>query len=479
MYKNWDDNFEEDDALDVVNRYKQMILHNNPCFFDLYEFESIIDYFIDQFSYKDAITAVNHALQQHPYASSIKLKHSQLLIDTGKPGRALGILRSIYRYESLNYEYYLARGVALNLTGKIKDAITDFEKAFHLCTENREEVAYTISQSFVQIEKYNYAIRYLLMACTHNPDNLLVLYDLALNYERIECLDKSIEYYKKYLEIDPFAEHVWNNLGLLYTSTKDIHNASMAFDFAIAINPNYYTAFFNKADLYVLQHDLIAAVEVYKDLLGQDGSNTRALCEMGNCFEEDGRYAEALKSYEKAILISEDCADAWFGKSMVYYKQKKYRTSLASLKKAISIQPANSDFWFMLGEIFSRLRKFDQAIVAFSRASELNPLDFEAFMACAQVLFRKRRIGKAIEMLLQLYHHNHENPTLNYRLAAYYAYQDEFQSACSYFEKGLRLSFHEHQEMFRMFPKTRSFHGFLALLENHLQLQGAIVTKTN
>jgi cytochrome c-type biogenesis protein CcmH/NrfG len=159
---------------------------------------------------------------------------------------------------------------------------------------------------------------------------------------------------------------------------------------------------------------------------------------------------------------------------MVYFRQKKYRASIASFKKAVGFQPANSDYWFMLGEAFSRYRKLDQAIHAYSRASELNPLDFEAWMACAHVLFRKKRIGEAIDMLIQLYQHNHENPTINYRLAAYHAYQLDFVNANKYFEKGLRLNYPEHHDMFRQFPKTKTLAGFKTLIEEHVQPQPAI-----
>jgi tetratricopeptide (TPR) repeat protein len=474
MFTDWDNFQEEDETLEAVKRYREMLAHKGHTFFDLYEYEFIIDYFIEQFNFKDALLAVTHALDQHPYATSVKLKYIQLLIETGKPGKALGLIRNIQDVESSNYELFLAKGVALNLTGKFKDAQTEFETAIRLCSENREEVTYNIAQSFMQIGKHSHAIQYLLLAYEFNTENVLVLYDLALNYEKLDCQEKSIEYYQKYLQLDPFAEHVWNNLGLMYSAVEEFNKALEAFDFAIAINPHYFSAYYNKAELYIFNSNLAAAIDVYGDLLIQDSSNTKALSDLGNCYEECGNYLEALRAYDRAIMISCDCSDAWFGKGMVYFRQKKYRPSISSFKKAVGFQPANSDFWFMLGEAFARYRKLDQAISAYSKAAELNPLDFEAWMACAQVLFRKKRIGEAINMLIQLYQHNHENPTINYRLAAYHAYQLDYVNANKYFEKGLRLNYHEHHDMFRQFPKTKTMAGFKMLIEEHVQPQVAV-----
>jgi tetratricopeptide (TPR) repeat protein len=474
MFTDWDNFQEEDETLEAVKRYREMLAHNSHVFFDLYEYEFIIDYFIEQFNFKDALLAVKHALEQHPYATSVKLKHIQLLIETGKPGKALGMIRHIQDAEASNYELFLAKGIALNLTGKFKEALVEFELAIRLCTENREEVAYNIAQSFMQIGKHSHAIKYLMLAYEFNAENVLVLYDLALNYEKLDCQEKSIEYYQKYLELDPFAEHVWNNLGLIFTSVENSEKATEAFNFAIAINPHYFSAYYNKAELCIFNNDLTEAIDVYNELLLQDNSNTKALSDLGNCYEESGNYLEALKAYDRAITISCDCSDAWFGKGMVYFRQKKYRPSISSFKKAVGFQPGNSDYWFMLGEAFSRYRKLDQAINAYSRAAELNPLDFEAWMACAQVLFRKKRVGEAINMLIQLYQHNHENPTINYRLAAYHAYQLDFVNANKYFEKGLRLNYPEHHEMFRQFPKTKTVTGFKTLIEEHVQPQPVI-----
>jgi len=122
MFADWDNYQEEDESLEVVKRYRDMLLHKSHAYFDLFEYEFIIDYFADRFNYKDAIDAVKHALNHHPYASSIKLRYIQLLIETGKPARALGMIRCIGEAEASNYELFLAKGIALNLTGKFREA---------------------------------------------------------------------------------------------------------------------------------------------------------------------------------------------------------------------------------------------------------------------------------------------------------------------------------------------------------------------
>jgi tetratricopeptide (TPR) repeat protein len=468
MFGDLDNFYDDDETVDLLKRYSIMLAQHNLEFFDLYEYECIIDYFTEQYNYKDAISAVCLAIRQHPNASSMQLRYVQLLIETSKPGKALGIIRRIGDTESANYELYLAKGIALNMTGKHLEARSSFEKALKLCGDSKDEVAYDIAQSFMQIGMHSVAVKYLFLAYHFNHNNILVLFDLALNYEKLGCPEKSILYYSRYLDLDPFAEHVWNNLGLMYTDMDCYEKAGEAFDYALAINPQFYPAYFDKADMLVLSNNIRGAIAVYVELLEEDSSNTRAMCDMGTCYEQIGDYQRALAIYNQALEISQECSDAWFGLGMIYFRQKKYNISIDNLKKAVGIQPANADYWFMLGKVYSSARKLNWAIYAYSRASELNPFDYEACMECAQVLFRKKRIGEAVNMLIQLYQYNCDNAIINYRLAAYYAYQHNLVEAQRYFKKGLSLNFQEHIQMFRCFPKTKSFPVFKLIIEKHL-----------
>jgi len=468
MFADWDDYINDDEVLDLVKRYHDMRCNNMVIFFDLCEYEIIIDYYLNEYNYQEAIIAIKLALVQHPYSLSLKLKHIQVLIETGKPARALSIIRSIEEIDQTNEQIFLLKGIALNLTGKYPEALRCFNKSIRLCNEGKDEIAYSIAQSLIQINQFYAANKYLLLSHRHNDNNVLTLYDLAMNYERLDLPEKSIQYYLKYLDVDPFSENVWCSLGLLYIKTHRFAEAIEAFDFAVAINPNYYTAYFNKADVLINRCDHAGAIELYLQVIEQDPANTRAMCRLGDCYEEIEKFAEAIKSYNRAISCCKSCSDAWFGKGLVFLKLKKYNQSLAAVKKALQSEPGNADYWFMLGEIFSRLRRFAHAVDAYRKAVQINPYDHEAWLACAQILFRKKRICDAIDILGQSYKHIHENPTLHYRLAAYHTYQQDYKNAIKYFERGLELNYTEHQEMFQLFPKTREHGFFYNLIEKHL-----------
>jgi tetratricopeptide (TPR) repeat protein len=479
MFDDWEDFYEDFETLDLLKRYHGMLDGSEKVFFDIYEYECIIDYYSDRYNFKDAITAVCNAIRQHPDASSVKLKYVQLLIETCRPGKALSVLRSIGDAESDNCELFLAKGIALNMTGKYREARSSFNKALKICDEFKDEVAYSIAQSYMQNSMFSVAEKYLLLAYHHNNDNILVLYDLGLNYEKLDNPGAGIPYYEKYLDLDPFAEHVWNNLGLIYTQLGEFDKARDSFDFALAINPQFLPGYFCKADMLILNNQVEEAIDVYKELLIVDPFNTRAFCEMGKCYTKLDDFNEALRIYRDTLALSDDCSEAWYGTGFIYFRQGRNNLSITTLKKAIDIDPENPEYWFMLGEVYYRTRKLNKAISAYSMVSRLNPLDADAKMACAQILFRKKRIAEAISMLLYLFQIDPGNAEINYRLAAYYAYNNEMIEAQRYLKKGLMLNFREHTEMFRHFPKTKTLSVFQLIIENHLRQHESLIKSSN
>jgi len=238
----------DDEVLNSVSRYEDMRRKHTHCFFDVHEFEDIIDYYLDSANIAEAATAANYAARIYPLASSIKLRMAEILIDKGQPIKALNLLNKLEHLDAGEYGIYLLRGTALNMIGKPKEAQRQFEKAIAMADENKAEVLYNIAMSFERINQHNIALKYFLKVHALEPENYFLYYDLAFCYERLNELDKCVVYYRKYLDEDPFSENIWYNLGIVYNRINDHEKALEAYEFAIAINPDYSSAYFNKAN---------------------------------------------------------------------------------------------------------------------------------------------------------------------------------------------------------------------------------------
>jgi tetratricopeptide (TPR) repeat protein len=448
--------FEEEEYSDIINRYKDMLRKNRSCFFDIYEFENIIDYYILNNDYKSALKSVRTGLNQHPYSISLKLKHAQVLVEDKKPKTALGILNEIEKVDSHNFEFHLIKGKALNFLKRFEEAADSFKRAIKLSREDKDDVIYEIALSYIKINRIKTAIKYLLLAYEVNDSNLLVIYDLASCYERLDNIEKSIFYLEKYLDIDPYSENIWYNIGLLYSSINRHKNALKAYDFAIAIYPEFIPAYTGKAEIYTDSNNYYEAIEVYNELMEIDNNNdAQLLCNIGDCHEKLGNFKTAIENYNKAIEIENDYSDAWFRIGLVYFNMMKYHRSIVSLKKAIKIKPDISEYWYMLGNVYAKNNFGNRAIKAYNHTVKLDPDNYEAWLACAAIYFNNNKILNAIRVLEESYQHNNDIDIINYHLAAYYIYNEQLALSCKYFEKGLLLNFKGHNEVISDFPKMK------------------------
>ncbi len=470
MQENKDAYYDEEDIIRSINRYEDMLKQHAVSFFDIHEFEYIIDYYLDTHNFQKARDAVIIGLDQHPASECLKFKLAQIHIQCGKPSKGLTILREIEGLEKSNSDFYLLMGAAFNVMGRNDEARLAFDKAIKYASSFRDEVIFNIAYSFIGIRQYNQAIKYLQLAYEINPHNISVIHELALCYERTDDLAKGIKYYKKYLDTDPFAENIWFSIGMLYLNLERYSKAIEAFDFAIAIMPDYTSAYFSKANAYVRAGSYYEAIDVYEEIIALEFDNLQAFCYMGECYEKLGMNRRALHFYKKAREIDPGYPDAWFGMGMANCELGEYTRALECYKETIRLDPENPDYWYMLGELYRKMGKNDKSVEAFNRTVELDPNDYEAWLSHADIFFRENRLKDAIKILKKAYQYNNDISTVNYQLAAYYIYNNEPDRAYKYFEKGLLINFREHNDVFSNFPeilKNVRFNQLIHKYRNH------------
>ena len=198
---------------EVLRKYQEMIERKVSYFFDVEEYEEIIDYYLDIRDFRLAQEAVGIALIQHPGSYDLMIKLVHIYLESGKAAHALEVLNSLPEYERDGTEFFLLKGTALAQLGKLRDAERMFDTALGKSVDEEAETLINISIAFENARHYRLAVKYLRMAYELDPFNITVLYDLGYYYERLHNYHLSIKFYNRYLDIDPFSENVWYNLG--------------------------------------------------------------------------------------------------------------------------------------------------------------------------------------------------------------------------------------------------------------------------
>ena len=280
----------EEEIKQAVQKYERMRRNNEKYFFDVIEFESIIDYYIDNNNSVKAFEAATLASQQHPNSVSIQLRKARVLLDKGRAVETLKMLRKLENIEPGNHEVYIVKGTALGMLGDIQGARKMFDFALTLDSDETENILFSIVTVLQNLNYYEQMIPYMLKLIEMEPDFKAHLYDLAYAYEKIENYNYSIIYYLKYLEEEPFSDSAWYNLGIIYNKLDQSDKALGAYDFALAINSQNTFALFNKGNILSNLERYADAIPVYLEYLENEPDSFEAMTYLGECYEKINDY---------------------------------------------------------------------------------------------------------------------------------------------------------------------------------------------
>ena len=116
------------ETLSLVRRFEKMLQQDQHFFFDVDEFEEIIEYYFFKNEQRKAFMTINQALEQHPGATSILLKMAQFHVNAKKDHEALRILKEIEHNDSADSDLHLAKGNLYSQLEKPEKAIEEYKK---------------------------------------------------------------------------------------------------------------------------------------------------------------------------------------------------------------------------------------------------------------------------------------------------------------------------------------------------------------
>ena len=390
MEEDWFFSEEDDEITDLVKRYEAAKANRRSNFFDVSDFESIINYYIDISNFNKALEVIVQAAKQHPQSSAIQLKKAQILVERGQPLKSMKILRDIEVLESGNPEFYIMKGTTYSLMGDISKALKSYNKAVESDIDNEEEILYGIALSLQHQNFFKESVNFLERANHLNSGNNRYLYELAFAYEKMGDLERSVKLFLRYLDEDPFSENVWYRLGIIYNKLGRKKDALEAFDFTIAINDENTLAIFNKANILADMDKYKEALIEYLNYTKIEYESVDGIIAVAFCYERLGKYDLAEEYYRKAIVEEPDFAEGWNGLAGIAYEKDNFEESIFYLKKAIKLDPDNPEYQVFLAQVLDLIGEAGGSYNAYKKALEIDPENNDYKLELAEMLVKNR-----------------------------------------------------------------------------------------
>ena len=441
----------------TIKRYEKMMEDESIYFFDVFEFEELIEHYIKKNDLKLGFDVCKIAKNQHPDSLEIQLKEAQLLIESGHLTQASKLLKQINLIEPNNIEIILLKGVTYGKIGDVKNSIKYFNKVLTLIPsgEHKADALFDISLTFIQIGRYEIAIKYLKQSYAIDNNNLSVIFDLAFCHERINEIEESRILYEKYVEEDPFSKIAWYNLGVVYNKLQLPKKSLTAYNYSIAIAPQFSTALYNKANILMLLKKYEQAIEVYYEFLNIESHNDTAYQLIGECYLMLNKNILALKSFRKATIINPENSESWYSIGLITLRKGKLKKSKNFIKKAITINKQKSKYWLLIAQIYFQLNNFKNSEKAYIEAIEIEPFKEEFWLDYSNTIFQQNNFEKAIKILQEAKEYTNEYLSINLRLAASYFSNKNENMAYRYLEQALKQDNCSYKDFYKYYPQAK------------------------
>lgn len=452
MNKQARDQFEEQELNESLTRYEAMLDSGMTTYFDVFQIEHIIEFFLDEDDAENALQAVEMGLNMHPSSISLQIYKCQILLTLGDYLLAGEMADTLLKIEDTNPELHLVKGSSLLMQEFDDLALEHFNTAIYYSSGSLDETYFHIGYSYEQRELYPEALRYLEEAYKLNPVHDGTLYELAYCYEKMGEDEKSLDFYDKFLDIDPFSDSAWFNVGIVHNKLEQTEKAVDAYEYALALNDEFGNAYFNLGHSYLSLNQPQKALQCYDSFLKLEPENDEVIGIMGECYQRLGNTEKAFELFENALKMNAQNAYTWYSYGMLNWSVGRYTEACHCVRQATNFDSENAEFWHQLAICCKMINRLDEAADAYQKACELAPQVVDYWLSYSDMLNKRGQVIRAIEVLEEAANIVHDEPMFHYYLCAYNLEKEYHRKALKHLRSALQIDPDGILVLFDIFP---------------------------
>lgn len=232
------------------------------------------------------------------------------------------------------------------------------------------------------------AIKLLNKAFRIEPNNPLVLYNLAFAYHKENNLIMAKKIYELALKNDPNNFLVYLNLGQIYQTLLDFKKSKEAYLKALKYNPNSFEIYTNLGLTYFGLGDIKNAITSYKKAINLNPKANKAYSNMGSLYSFLNERDQAIYYFKKAIEIDQNNFKNYNILGLIYYQKEDIPNAIENFEKALSLSPNNEGTLYNLGNAYKEWNS-KKAIYYYEKALKIAPSYFDVLV---RIYFESREI---------------------------------------------------------------------------------------
>lgn len=435
---------------ELVDKFEEMLEKNEPVFFDSEEFNEIISFYLDIYDYEYALKALQIAFQHYPANTELRIRKLEYFIGTEDLHEASCLIDELKEICPNDTDFLIAVAGYWSLRKMHRKAIDTYKQAL----ENEEEEDYIyncLGNEYLELKDYEKALNYFKLALTCNLDDDFALFSCVHCYEVKHRTHDCIDFLHKFIDINPYSEEAWFQLGFQYLNILQHEKALQAFDYVVIINPKSIAGYTQKAYCYERMNRWEEAIATYEESLDFDDTAAFAYFKIGQAYNHLEKPFLALKAFMKSVNEDPQFDKGWYEIACLYEKRGYNEEALFSIEKALEIDSKDENYWKEYAYINVELGRFEEAAEAFEIVVDLEPNHFYNWLALTEVLVVLGEYLKAVDVLHQCLK-SFNKAEIYYQLSNCYFLLKQPKKGEKYLEMALKLNASLQEDMQERYP---------------------------
>ncbi len=203
--------------------------------------------------------------------------------------------------------------------------------------------------------------------------NVAEALDQAVRYHQTGQLAQAEQLYRQILRDEPQHADAWHFLGLL---TFQMGQGEIAVEYigkAIALGANHAGVHLNLGRIQEARGRLEEARASFEQALRLQPDSAEACLNLGGAYRNLGRLAEAEAAYQQALRLRPDDADAHNHRGINFQAQKLLPAAEACFREALRLRPDHASAHNNLGLILEEQGRLAEAQACLEQALRLQP----------------------------------------------------------------------------------------------------------
>ncbi len=308
--------------------------------------------------YSGALEDYDRAIVLNPQMPELYLNRGKVFSDMHENQRALDDYVQALNINPKMIDAYISRAVVYKLMNNMAAALDDYNTAIAVdpgnsgLYNNRGNIKVQMGNPQEAIADYSTSI-------TLKPDDFLSYQNRGSIYYSLKQNALALSDFSQAIKLNSSFADLYITRAMIRKELNDIAGASNDFQKAVELNPAYSTMDF-MSSLGLASNPDVA-------------QNYTQVLTSGQVLESQGKFADAIIQYRKAIGIKPDDAEGWYALGTVYAKNRQFGEAINSFTKAMSYKKNYVQVMADRGIANASIGRIDEALKDLAAAIKMNP----------------------------------------------------------------------------------------------------------